>query len=116
MDFHVLGPVAVRQNGESLPLKGRQQRLVLALLLAADGNVVSVDAITDGIWGDDPPATSRKTLQVYWNLDDDSWYDVACQAAGRNMTRAEWEQFGPRDAEYRATCPQYPIEGQPVQN
>ena len=45
-----------------------------------------------------------------WNLDTSTWFDTACEAVGRNMTRAEWDQFGPRDTEYRATCPQYPIE------
>jgi serine/threonine protein kinase/WD40 repeat protein len=47
---------------------------------------------------------------VRWNLDDQRWPEIACAAAGRNMTRAEWEQFGPRDAPYEATCPQYAIE------
>lgn len=51
---------------------------------------------------------------LIWDLDTDSWADIACQAAGRNMTRAEWEQFGPRDTEYRATCSQYPIEPESV--
>lgn len=45
-----------------------------------------------------------------WNLDTATWFDTACKAAGRNMTRAEWDQFGPRDTDYRATCPQYDIE------
>ena len=26
------------------------------------------------------------------------------------MTLAEWEEIGPRDAEYQATCPQFPLE------
>jgi hypothetical protein len=43
-------------------------------------------------------------------LDTSTWYEPACHAAGRNMTRAEWDQFGPRDTDYQATCPQYPIE------
>jgi len=48
-----------------------------------------------------------------WNLDTSTWYAIACRAVGRNMTRIEWEQFGPRDTEYRATCPQYGVESQP---
>jgi WD40 repeat protein len=44
-----------------------------------------------------------------WYLDTSTWFDTACEAAGRNMTRAEWEQFGPRDTEYHVTCPQYPL-------
>jgi WD40 repeat protein len=45
-----------------------------------------------------------------WNYDTDSWPDIACRVAGRNLTRAEWESFGPSDIAYRATCEQYPIE------
>ena len=44
---------------------------------------------------------------LIWNLNTDEWYDIACRAAGRNMTRAE---IGPRDTEYQATCPQFPLE------
>ena len=47
---------------------------------------------------------------LIWNLDTSTWFDVACEAAGRNMTQAEWDEFGPRDSEYRSTCPQYPLE------
>ena len=45
---------------------------------------------------------------VVWNVDMDSWPDIGCRAVGRNMTQAEWTQFGPRDAAYEATCPQWP--------
>jgi hypothetical protein len=47
---------------------------------------------------------------LIWNLDTSTWFDVACEAAGRNMTQTEWDESGPRDSEYRATCPQYPLE------
>jgi WD40 repeat protein len=53
--------------------------------------------------------TSVGPEMLIWNLDTSTWSDIACHAAGRNMTRAEWEQFGPRDTEYRATCPEYEI-------
>ena len=43
-----------------------------------------------------------------WDADTSRWADVACRAAGRSMTRAEWEEFGPADEEYRATCEQWP--------
>ena len=43
-----------------------------------------------------------------WDVDTSHWLDLACRAAGRNLTRAEWEQFGPKDDAYRATCPQWP--------
>ena len=47
---------------------------------------------------------------LLWNLDLDTWPEIACRASGRNMTKAEWDTFGPNKTSYRATCPQYPIE------
>jgi WD40 repeat protein len=35
--------------------------------------------------------------------------DMACQRAGRNLTRSEWKQYL-GDSPYRATCPQWPVE------
>jgi WD40 repeat protein len=46
---------------------------------------------------------------LLWDADTGRWAEVACRAAGRNMTRAEWDEFGPTDQEYRATCDQWPI-------
>jgi WD40 repeat protein len=42
-----------------------------------------------------------------WNIEE--WKQLACQLTGRNLTRAEWEQFFPTDS-YRATCEQYPLQ------
>ncbi len=58
-------PVAVLQGGFDLPLGGRKQRTVLALLAAGAGDVVSVDALIDGLWGDEPTPGARSTLQTY---------------------------------------------------
>ncbi len=63
--FRVLGPLSASRNGESLDLGSPQQRLTLALLLARFGVPVSTDQLMDGLWGDAPPSTARKTLQVY---------------------------------------------------
>lgn len=45
---------------------------------------------------------------LVWNTDMATWADIACRAAGRNLTPAEWEQFGPAGEPYQATCPQFP--------
>jgi WD40 repeat protein len=45
-----------------------------------------------------------------WNYDTDTWDDIACDVAGRNLTTEEWEQLGPRTIDHRATCAQYPID------
>ncbi len=49
---------------------------------------------------------------VVWELDLDRWPEIACRAAGRNLTIAEWEQYGPAGEPYIATCPQWPSPDQ----
>ena len=63
--YEVLGPVRVLGEGNELSLGGPQQRLVLALLIAADGQTTSTDQLIEGVWGEDPPSSARKTLQGY---------------------------------------------------
>ena len=45
---------------------------------------------------------------VFYVLEPDDWMTIACQAAGRNLTRAEWDHYLGDLDDYRATCPQYP--------
>ncbi len=44
-----------------------------------------------------------------WDLDPERWMVAACQLAGRNLTREEWETNIGDLADYRATCPQFPL-------
>ena len=44
---------------------GARQRAVLAILLLHRGEVVSVDRVVDELWGERPPDTATKTVQVY---------------------------------------------------
>jgi WD40 repeat protein len=43
-----------------------------------------------------------------WELRPENWPGLACRAAGRNMTLAEWERFGPPGEPYHATCDEWP--------
>jgi WD40 repeat protein len=45
---------------------------------------------------------------LVWNLDVTSWPEIACRAAGRNLTVDEWAQFGPKGEPHTATCAQWP--------
>ncbi|MFE6712644.1 BTAD domain-containing putative transcriptional regulator [Streptomyces sp. NPDC057695] len=63
--FTVLGPLAVHRGGQELPLGPLKQRMVLAALLVAANSPVSVDALTEAVWPDEPPRTARKNIQVY---------------------------------------------------
>ena len=65
MDFRVLGPLEVAADGRQLPLGGGRQRAVLAVLLLHRGEVVSFDRMVDELWGERPPETAVKTVQVY---------------------------------------------------
>ncbi|MFC3742935.1 AfsR/SARP family transcriptional regulator [Paractinoplanes deccanensis] len=60
--FSILGPVRVRNGTVDLELGGRQQRLLLALLLARAGSVVGLGELVDAIWGDDPPASAVNSI------------------------------------------------------
>jgi WD40 repeat protein/class 3 adenylate cyclase len=48
------------------------------------------------------------TRLMRWDIDQATWAGIACAAAGRNLTRAEWDQYLPNGGPYRATCPDYP--------
>ncbi len=45
-----------------------------------------------------------------WDLDPARWETAACEVAGRNLTREEWETHIGDLASYRATCPELPLE------
>ena len=63
MDFRILGPVEVVENGTPLPLGGPRQRALLALLLLHANEAVSTDRLIDELWGADAPASGPTALQ-----------------------------------------------------
>ena len=65
MDFHILGPLEALDGGKQVALGGSKLRAVLALLLLHKGETLSSDRLIDELWGEEPPATAAKTLQVH---------------------------------------------------
>jgi YVTN family beta-propeller protein len=65
MEFRILGPLEVVDDGRKLPLGGAKQRALLALLLLHPNRVVSRDRLIDELWDTDPPETARTALQVH---------------------------------------------------
>ncbi|MGV0741697.1 BTAD domain-containing putative transcriptional regulator [Mycolicibacterium sp. XJ870] len=75
MRYRLLGPLQVvraghgasEATGQGMPVDigAPKQRTVLAMLLLAQGRVVSVDRLIDAVWGDDPPASATASLQAY---------------------------------------------------
>jgi YVTN family beta-propeller protein len=62
VEFRILGPLEVRDNGSVLELGGAKQRAVLALLLLHANEVVALDRLIDGIWGERPPDTAATAV------------------------------------------------------
>jgi len=62
--FTVLGRVALFVDDIEIPVRGRRERAVLAMLLAGRRRVLSVDRLSDGVWGGDPPETATGSLRV----------------------------------------------------
>jgi DNA-binding SARP family transcriptional activator len=60
----ILGPVELTGDGP-VHLGGAMERCLLAVLAVHCGEAVSVAALVDALWGDDPPRTAGKTLQNY---------------------------------------------------
>src|SRR3954468_6246563 len=65
LEFRILGPLDVLDGDREIGLGGARQRAVLAILVLHRGETVSVDRIVDLVWGERPPATAVKTVQVY---------------------------------------------------
>ena len=65
MDFRLLGPLEVAEHERSLRLGGLKQRSLLAILLLHANEVVSTDRLHAELWGDRPPSTAAKSIQVY---------------------------------------------------
>ncbi|MEU5790613.1 BTAD domain-containing putative transcriptional regulator [Micromonospora purpureochromogenes] len=58
LSFAVLGPVRAWRGQSEIDLGTRQQRLILALLLARAGGAVSVAELVDLLWESDPPPSA----------------------------------------------------------
>jgi predicted ATPase/DNA-binding SARP family transcriptional activator len=60
----VLGPVEVQAPGGAAVSPAPSLRAVLARLALTPGRVVSADALTDALWGDELPADAANALQI----------------------------------------------------
>src|ERR671918_1057237 len=65
IEIRVLGRVDALAGGRALPLRGSKQRAVLAMLALRANRTVSADGLIDGLWGEDPPASAAKNVQLY---------------------------------------------------
>jgi peptide/nickel transport system substrate-binding protein len=65
LKLQLLGPVEATIDGRPLSLGPKKQRCLLAVLALHANETVSVDRLVDALWGNRPPATARKMVQLY---------------------------------------------------
>src|SRR5438309_1662683 len=65
MEFRILGPLEVVEDGEPVALGTLKERLVLGVLLLHANECVSRERLIDDLWGEAPPPTARKAVNVY---------------------------------------------------
>ena len=65
MDFLILGPLELRDGDREVPVRGGKQRALLALLLLNANRTLAVGRIVDDLWGEEPPDSARKMVQIY---------------------------------------------------
>src|SRR6478752_8127113 len=65
MEFRILGPLEVVEDGNPVALGTLKERLVLGVLLLHANEFVSRERLIDDLWGEAPPPTARKAVNVY---------------------------------------------------
>jgi len=63
--IELLGPVEAWVAGRAVALGSPRSRALLALLALTGRRVVSADRLIDELWGGEPPARARESLQMH---------------------------------------------------
>ncbi|WP_282792995.1 tetratricopeptide repeat protein [Streptomyces sp. CC224B] len=90
VDLLALGPLELWREGRQYELGSPKERCVLAVLVHAHGDPVSVDALMDRVWDGEPPRTAQDTLQSYLSR----LRSRLAKAAGSDEARLE--RYAPR--------------------
>ncbi|WP_084286341.1 BTAD domain-containing putative transcriptional regulator [Solirubrobacter soli] len=111
MLFAILGPLRVVGPDGPIEIKAPKQRSLLAVLLLEHRNdVVSAERLIDVLWGEHPPATAPKALQVLISqlrgklgaqtiVTRSGGYAIALEDGGLDLQRFEALVARARDAE-----------------
>jgi DNA-binding SARP family transcriptional activator len=102
LDLRVLGPVEAAANGRPLPLGAKKQRAVLAMLVLEANRPVSSDRLVEGLWGESPPPSAPKMVQLYVSqlrkalrghdveiVTRGGGYQLSCRPEDVDLTRVE---------------------------
>ena len=58
IEIRVLRAITVQRAGQPVPIGDAKLRMLLAMLVAAEGRLLSTAQLISQIWGDDPPRTA----------------------------------------------------------
>lgn len=65
MELRVLGPLELTRSDGPAGLSAPKPRALLAALAIGRGSTLTTDQLIDDLWGESPPASAQKLLQVY---------------------------------------------------
>jgi DNA-binding SARP family transcriptional activator len=65
MQFGILGPLEVLDDGREVALTGDKQRALLALLVVHANRTLSSEWLIGELWGEHQPAAAAKSLQMH---------------------------------------------------
>src|SRR5436190_14460483 len=65
MEFRILGPLEVVEDGRAIALDRRRLRALLAYLLLHANELIPSERLIDEVWGPEPPKTAGASLQNY---------------------------------------------------
>ena len=65
LEYRLLGPVQVYDDGRLIEAGPPRQRLVLAALLVDAGEVVGWDTLVDRVWGEQTPVDARGSMRAH---------------------------------------------------
>src|SRR5262245_30205123 len=64
LQISVLGPVEVTVDGRPVAIGAGKPRALLALLALHEGSTLTTDRLVADLWGEDPPPTAHKMVQL----------------------------------------------------
>lgn len=65
LEYRILGPLQILRDGVEVALSAPKVKAVALILLLNPNEVISADRLVDALWGDHPPDSARKLVQVY---------------------------------------------------
>jgi predicted ATPase/DNA-binding SARP family transcriptional activator/class 3 adenylate cyclase len=65
IEFRILGPLEVLEEGRAVALGGGKQRALLGLLLLHANQALTTDRLIDELWGEHAPPTAAKALHMH---------------------------------------------------